>query len=71
MTRKLTDEEKSFLHLILRSPHDGTGWRNVSNVVWPLVEEFTRPELIEAVRTDFGGRLRLTAAGEIVATYLV
>jgi hypothetical protein len=68
---KLTDQEKGFLHLILRSPHDGTGWRNVSNAVWPLVEKFTRPELIEAVQTDFGGRLRLTAAGETVATYLV
>jgi len=50
---KLNDKELGFLRLILRSPDRGDGWRSVSSVVWPLVESFTQPDLIEIEPSAF------------------
>ena len=65
----LTDNNRSFLKLLLRSPDVGDGWRNVSEVVWPLVTGFDKEKLIE---TDSENkRVRLTPEGLIVVEYLV
>jgi hypothetical protein len=67
----LTDRERAFLALVLRSPDVGHGWRSVSKTLWPMVEGFTRPELIETEPFPLGGgTVRLTEAGKIVARYL-
>jgi hypothetical protein len=68
---RLTDREKGFLSLILRSPDQGDGWRNVSAVVWPLVAEFKRQELIEIQYCGDDRHVRLTPEGNTVAKYLV
>ena len=69
---KLTDRERGFIHLIMRSPDRGEGWRTVSAAVWPMVVKFTysRPELIEVEPGESGGRIRLTAEGKTVSNYL-
>ena len=67
----LTVRERRFIALVLRSPDEGDGWRAVSSVLWTIVEEFTRPELIEAEPApEGGGRVRLTETGKTVARYL-
>lgn len=75
---KLTDSEETFLRLVLRSKDAYDGWRNVSQVVWPLVLKFqdTRPELVDVKPFDMAtdklaGRVRLTERGRIVAEYLL
>jgi hypothetical protein len=67
---KLNDKELGFLRLILRSPDRGDGWRSVSSVVWPLVESFTQPDLIEIEPSADGGRVRLSPRGAIVIDYI-
>lgn len=58
----LTDRGKAFLALVMRSPDIGDGWRKVSQQVWPLVEAFEAPDLIE--KGDMC--VRLTEAGNTV-----
>lgn len=65
----ITDNNRSFLKLLLRSPDIGDGWRKVSDVVWPLVEQFDKPELLEK-DTD-GRRVKLSPDGETVVAYLI
>jgi hypothetical protein len=67
---KLSDQEKSFILLLQRSPDRGDGWRTVSKMVWPLVTEFTCPELIELAPLGDAGSVRLTDTGNTVAAYL-
>jgi hypothetical protein len=68
---QLTDQEKSFLKLIMRSPDDGDGWRNVSAPVWRWAESFPRRELVElSPNPDGSGRLRLSERGQTVKDYL-
>lgn len=66
---KLTDEEKSFLKLVERSPDRGEGWRQCTEATWPLVEKFSRTELVE--RDEEKRKIRLTARGRDVLEYLV
>lgn len=66
----LTPNETSFLRLLLRSPDQGEGWRRVSAVVWPMVERFTRPEIIEAEAAADGGRVRLSERGRVLVDYI-
>lgn len=67
----LSENQTIFLKLVLRSPDVGDGWRNVSRVLWNLIEEQAEslPELIEIDKEAF--RLRFTKEGEIVVRYLV
>lgn len=62
----LSARDKGFLHLILRSPDLGDGWRRVSDMVWPLVEKFPHQELIETRQSE----VRLSEKGVTVAGYL-
>lgn len=76
---KLSDQDRSFIHLILRSKDDGDDWRVVSDKVWPLAEMFysRHTELLEVEVYTMSprpplmyGRIRLTEKGKIVAEYL-
>lgn len=39
--------DAGFIRLLLRSPDDGDGWRNLSSACRPLIDAFTRKELLE------------------------
>lgn len=65
----ISDNSRSFLKLLLRSPDRGDGWRAVSEGVWPLVTGFKEQELLE-LDTD-AKRVRLSPSGQTVAEYLV
>jgi hypothetical protein len=65
----ITDNNRSFLKLLLRSPDIGDGWRQVSDVVWPLVSGFDKKELLELNEDE--KRVRLSPDGLVVANYLV
>jgi hypothetical protein len=65
----ITDNNRSFLKLLLRSPDIGDGWRKVSDVVWTLVDQFDKPELLE--KDSEGKRVRLSPNGQVVADYLI
>lgn len=68
---KMDDKEIGFLRLLMRSPDIGDGWRKVSSVVWPLVDGFKRPELIESEGSrENGGRVRLSERGAVVVYYV-
>jgi hypothetical protein len=65
-------DSRQFLRLLLRSPDLGDGWRRVSKMVWPLVEEFTEQDLIEKLESDEGGgNVRLSQKGQAVIEYVV
>lgn len=66
---KLSDHEKSFIALLLRSKDVGDGWRNVSAPLWQLIELFSQKELLEVDEVE--RRARLSAKGHTVAEYLV
>lgn len=63
----ICQQDKNFLRLIERSPDCGDGWRSVSAVVWPLVEQFETPELIEIDKP--GMRVRPTESGQAVIDF--
>lgn len=63
----LSQHDKDFLRLLMRSPDRGEGWRSVSERCWPLVEAFGTPELLEIDTPN--RRCRLTPDGEAVATF--
>ena len=68
---KITDKEINTIRLIMRSPDLGLGWRNVSSACWPLVDGFTKPELIETKKnSDGGGTVRLSERGAVLSDYL-
>ena len=65
----MTSEQiKSTLDLISRSPDRGDGWRSVSGACWPLLENMPG-ELIELEPGEVGGRARMTDAGRTVLAY--
>lgn len=63
----IPEKDKEFIKLIVRSPDRGDGWRNVSDVVWPLVEAFSVSALIEVDKEN--KRIRLTQEGVTFVTY--
>jgi len=66
---KLSQTEKDYIQLFLRSPDRGDGWCNIAERLWQvLVDQFPHKELIEmdAERR----RARLTPDGLVVARYL-
>lgn len=63
---QITPNEKVFLQLLLRSPDRGEGWRTVSDVLWPLVQDFSKPEFVEVGDK----RVRLTPTGLTICDYL-
>lgn len=65
---ELSQQDKNFLALILRSPNIGDGWRQVSKTLWPLVDMFGRQELIEINKDEL--RIRLSETGKIVIDYI-
>lgn len=65
---KLTEQSKSLIRLILRSPDIGDGWRQCSSSVYQLIENFPHQELIEADANNL--RVRLSERGQIVQEYL-
>lgn len=69
---KLSPSARAFLALVERSPDIGGGWRVVSTPIWPLVEAFEAPELIQLQRniSGKGGKVRLTDEATIVLKYL-
>lgn len=66
----MRDRDKSFLQLLMRLPDTGDGWRQVSEILWPLVARFSAPELLECDRQTQGGRVRLSENGLLVTKYL-
>jgi hypothetical protein len=68
----MNDKEINFIKLILRSPDSGDGWRNVSIMLWRLVEDFDKKELIENEQyADGSGRVRLSPLGLSVVNYII
>jgi len=65
---ELSRDEINFLRLVQRSEDIGDGWRQVSDILWQLVERFDRPELID--KDADKKRVRLSERGLIVAGYL-
>jgi hypothetical protein len=64
----MTEEQKSLLRLVARSPDIGDGWRQVSDVLWTHVQKWAHPGLTEI---DEGlKRIRLSPDGLIVMRYL-
>ncbi len=73
-TRKgiqMTEKQRSFMALLMRSPELEGGYRNVSKKLTPLVQTFIAdaPELYESETIDGQLRVRLSAAGETVWKY--
>ncbi len=67
--RKLDAGERNFLGLIAKGMAEHDGWAPVSKVIWPFVMKLP-DELVEREAMEDGrGRVRLTAAGEIVRRY--
>jgi len=68
----ITDQQRSFIRLIMRSPDIGDEFRTVSTILTPLVTRIVAelPELYELRTTDEGCSIRLTTQGLTVAKYL-
>jgi len=65
---KLDDGVLRLLKLVSREA-DADGWAQVSAVVWPAVERIPQ-DLIELRQViTGGGKARLTAGGQAIATY--
>jgi hypothetical protein len=64
---KLSDQQKNMLRLYERSRKDAEGWANVSDTVWPLVEQYAIPEMFEIQ----GRRIRATEAGKAVLMFAI
>jgi hypothetical protein len=69
--KRLSQSQKDFLRLIMRSPDEGDGWRRVSRMLGPIVSKWTIPDLCEwEPNADGSGRIRFTDKGETVMEYL-
>ena len=66
--KNLSDNDLSFLKLLMRSPDLGDGWRKSSERVWPLVTGFSKQELVELDHDN--KRVRLTPDGEVLTRYI-
>lgn len=65
---KLSDEQKSFFALILRSPDIGDGWRQSSDMLWPHIQKWAHPDLTEL--DEENKRIRFTPEGLLVLQYI-
>lgn len=56
-----------FLKLVLRSPDQGDGWRNVSDMLWPTTQEIAAefPTLLELAHKQ----VRLTAEAKTLVAW--
>jgi hypothetical protein len=63
----MNEKSKGFLRLLLRSKDLGDGWRQVSNIIWPLVIDFPHIELLEIKDNNM---VRLSERGLIVVDYI-
>lgn len=71
MTTKLSDLQKSVIHLINRSPADKDGWCRCSSVVFEqLVKRYMPNELIEVREENQQIFVRYTEAGKAVSKYV-
>ncbi len=69
----ITDQTKSFIALIQRSPKDDEGWASVGKMLTPITQKEVNahPELYELELLDAGtSRIRLTETGHTVRKYL-
>lgn len=64
----ITDQQKSLLHLIVRTRDIGDGWRQVSETLWSVVSANAVPELVE-LDVELK-RVRLSPEGTIVMRWL-
>ncbi len=69
MTRRLTDEGKSFLRLVYRSLNDD-GWANVSNQLWPMTQRVVEKYPTLIIIDKEHQRVKLTLAGRTVVEWL-
>jgi hypothetical protein len=69
---KKLEKQTAFIHLLLRSPDTGGGWRTVSKALEKLATASVEdnPELFEVETTDGGMRIRLSERGLVVADYI-
>lgn len=69
---ELSQKQRNFLRLILRSPDAGDGWRAVSKILTPITKEMIseNPELFESRDTDETFYIRLSERGGVLADYL-
>jgi hypothetical protein len=65
---KITDQQKSLLHLIVRTRDIGDGWRQVSDTLWGVVSANAVPELME-LDVELK-RVRLSPEGIIVMGWM-
>lgn len=63
----ITDNQRTMLRLIERSPDVGDGWRQVSSVLWRHVLDQAHPDLTELDRRNL--RVRLNEKGRTVLEY--
>ncbi len=67
MSEKLTDRQRDMLRLVQRSPDIGDGWRQVSEMLWPLVTSSGHTELLEKDAENL--RVRFTQEGKTVVRF--
>lgn len=69
---KLSQQQKDFLRLVLRSPDQGEGWRRVSKTLTPITQDMiaTNPELFESETRDEHFFIRLSDRGSVLVDYL-
>lgn len=70
---KISDTQRNFIQLLLRSSDIGDGWRKVSNMLRPITEETVQihPELYETKEEEDGSfMIRLSERGAILGEYL-
>lgn len=69
---KLTQQQRDFLRLILRSPDVGDNWRSVSRMLTPVSQTMVaeNPELFETEDRDGVFHIRLSERGSVVIDYV-
>lgn len=71
MTMPLSQNDNSFLRLLMRSPDKGEGWRAVSETCRPLIDSFAHQELLEKKTNEDGFLMvRLSDRGAVLVDYL-
>jgi hypothetical protein len=69
----ISDQERSFLKLLMRSKDVGEGWRNVASQLVPLVTAFGKPKLLETRSAIDGSdfQVRLSEEGRIICKHAI
>lgn len=65
----MTSQQRDLMRLVLRSDDIGEGWRQVSEMLWPMVLELYVEELYELDPDN--KRVRFNDVGAAVARYTV